>query len=79
MREFRTSGSVGGTAGNCCLYPVTRPEKLRSIGVDWANKLTFNSAFRRQPFRAREAEALCGWAYKVVARLLKGGCLMRGK
>ena len=28
MREFRTSGSVGEAAGNCCLYPACRPIKL---------------------------------------------------
>jgi hypothetical protein len=24
MSELFTSGSVGGAAGNCCLYPATR-------------------------------------------------------
>ncbi len=60
MREFRTSGSVGGAAGRkaCHLYPATRPEKLRSVGSGWANSVTFYCGICRQPFRAREAGAL---------------------
>ena len=28
MREFCTQGSVGGAAGNCCLYPASGLPKL---------------------------------------------------
>jgi hypothetical protein len=28
MSELFTSGSVGGAAGNCCLYPATGLPKL---------------------------------------------------
>jgi hypothetical protein len=29
VSELFTQGSVGGAAGNCCLYPATRIAKLR--------------------------------------------------
>jgi hypothetical protein len=49
-----------GPYGGSHQSAYTRPEKLRSIGSGWATNLDFNSAFRRQPFRAREAVALGG-------------------
>ncbi len=36
MSELFTSGSVGGAAGNCCLYPATRIGKLVFIVIGWA-------------------------------------------
>jgi hypothetical protein len=36
MSELFTSGSVGGAAGNCCLYPATRIAMLRLIESGWA-------------------------------------------
>ncbi len=45
MSELFTQGSVGGAAGNCCLYPATRIAKLRLIengcacGVTLASKV----------------------------------------
>jgi hypothetical protein len=36
MREFCTSGSVGGAAGNCCLYPASGLPKQRFIVSDVA-------------------------------------------
>ena len=39
MSELFTSGSVGGAAGNCCLYPATRIANARFyIGYTPAKK-----------------------------------------
>jgi hypothetical protein len=36
VREFCTQGSVGGAAGNCCLYPASGLPKQRFIVFDVA-------------------------------------------
>jgi len=36
VSELFTQGSVGGAAGNCCLYPATRIAKRRLIETGWA-------------------------------------------
>ncbi len=40
MSELFTSGSVGGAAGNCCLYPATRIAILRFFEIGCACGVT---------------------------------------
>ena len=36
VSELFTQGSVGGAAGNCCLYPASRIGKRRFYRIGWA-------------------------------------------
>ena len=36
VSELFTQGSVGGAAGNCCLYPATRIATLRCLEISFA-------------------------------------------